>query len=152
MILTLDFDREILLRKPIVWCGRFTNSSPVRRFPSDDSLFGDACNIELSSNNSRYPMSNRNTAALNLDRIHCRAICDEIGERLHYVLKPETSDIPPRLLALIEKLTELECAPSIVPSIDEMSFRPNPKPANRAKPSVDPVLHASNRLSVSACS
>jgi hypothetical protein len=95
-------------------------------------------------------MSSGNTAALNLDHIHCRAICDEIGERLHYVLKPETSDIPSRLLTLIERLAELECAPSIVPSIDEMSFRPNLRIANQVKPSIDPVLPATNRLSVSA--
>jgi hypothetical protein len=71
----------------------------------------------------------QNAALLSLDHTHCRAICDEIGERLGFVLKPATSDIPPRLLYLIRRLAELEqadlpqldSAPSIAPSIEEMS-------------------------------
>jgi hypothetical protein len=70
-----------------------------------------------------------NAASLNLDHTHCRAICDEIGERLGFILKQTASDIPPRLLYLIGKLAELdsaalprlESAPSIVPSIEDMS-------------------------------
>jgi hypothetical protein len=73
-------------------------------------------------------MAMQNAACLNLDHTHCRAICDEIGERLHFIMKP-ASDIPPRLLDLIDRLAELEKsdlprlkrAPSIVPSIDEIS-------------------------------
>jgi hypothetical protein len=69
-------------------------------------------------------------ALLNLDHTHCRAICDEIGERLGFILKPAASDIPPRLLYLIGKLAELEkaelpqleLAPSIVPSIEDISY------------------------------
>jgi hypothetical protein len=69
-------------------------------------------------------------ALLNLDHTHCRAICDEIGERLGFILKPSASDIPPRLLYLIAKLAELEkadlpqleLAPSIVPSIEDISY------------------------------
>jgi hypothetical protein len=71
----------------------------------------------------------QNTALLNLDHTHCRAICDEIGERLGFVLKP-TADIPPRLLYLIGRLAELEQAdlpqlepaPSIVPSIEDVWY------------------------------
>jgi hypothetical protein len=71
----------------------------------------------------------QNAAYLNLDHVHCRAICDEIGERLSFVMTPAASDIPPRLLYLIGKLAELEKAdlprldssPSILPSIEEMS-------------------------------
>lgn len=71
----------------------------------------------------------QNAALMNLDPAHCRAICDEIGERLGFILKATASDIPPRLLYLIGKLAELEkadlprleLAPSIVPSIEEMS-------------------------------
>jgi hypothetical protein len=59
--------------------------------------------------------------ALALDQVHCRAICNEIGERLRYVLSQDPSPIPPRLNELIDKLMEMEQAPSIVPSIDEMS-------------------------------
>ncbi|MDE2329848.1 MAG: hypothetical protein KGK16_03585 [Bradyrhizobium sp.] len=73
-------------------------------------------------------MPTQNAALLNLDHTHCRAICDEIGERLQFIIKPAT-DIPPRLLDLIGRLAELEkadlprlaAAPSIVPSTDEMS-------------------------------
>jgi hypothetical protein len=73
-------------------------------------------------------MPKQNAALLNLDHAHCRAICDEIGERLAFVMKP-AADIPPRLLDLIGKLAaldhsavpRLESAPSIVPSIEEMS-------------------------------
>jgi hypothetical protein len=73
-------------------------------------------------------MAMQNAAFLNLDHTHCRAICDEIGERLHFIMKP-ASDIPPRLLDLIGRLAELEKSdlprldrtPSIVPSIEEIS-------------------------------
>lgn len=73
-------------------------------------------------------MAMQNAAFLNLDHTHCRAICDEIGQRLDFIMKP-ASDIPPRLLYLIDRLAELEKAdlprleraPSIVPSIEEMS-------------------------------
>lgn len=73
-------------------------------------------------------MPMQNAAFLHLDHMHCRAICDEIGERLHFIMKP-ASDIPLRLLDLIGRLAELEKsdlprlerAPSIVPSIDEIS-------------------------------
>jgi hypothetical protein len=67
-------------------------------------------------------MPNRNAAALVLDPTHCHAICEEIGERLRAVLKPEASEIPPRLLVLLDRLAQLDEAPSIAPSIDEMAF------------------------------
>jgi hypothetical protein len=69
------------------------------------------------------------TNFLVLDHIHCRAICDEIGERFGTILKPDTSELPPLLSTLMEKLAELESgeaqsgrAPSIVPCIEEMLF------------------------------
>jgi hypothetical protein len=75
-------------------------------------------------------MRKLNAANLVLDSTHCRAICDEIGERLRSVLKPATSDVPPRLLDLIGRLAVLEqrdllpveLAPSIVPSGEEVSL------------------------------
>ena len=36
---------------------------------------------------------------------HCRAICEEIGERLALVLRPET-ELPPSLAELLERLAE----------------------------------------------
>jgi hypothetical protein len=95
-------------------------------------------------------MPNRNAEALALDHIHCRAICDEIGERLRQVLKPEALEIPQRLLTLLDRLAELEQAPSIVPSIDEMSFLRCPKPSARITRSTDPALPATNRKLASA--
>jgi hypothetical protein len=74
-------------------------------------------------------MPDRNARALMLDHKHCRAICDEVGDRLRYALNQETPEIPPRLLALIDQLARLENgdpvpsspSPSIAPSIDEMT-------------------------------
>jgi hypothetical protein len=76
-------------------------------------------------------MPDRNARALMLDHKHCRAICDEVGDRLRYTLNQETSETPPRLLALIDQLARLEndapvplqLSPSIAPSIDEMATR-----------------------------
>jgi hypothetical protein len=62
-----------------------------------------------------------------IDHDHCRAICNEIGERLRYMLNRETLSIPQHLLALVRRLDELDSvpvvlAPSIVPSIEETLF------------------------------
>ena len=67
-------------------------------------------------------------ADLLLDHVHCRAICDEIGERLREVLKPEVPALPSYLCRLIDRLAELESepAPSIVPSMDDIYFDEQP--------------------------
>jgi hypothetical protein len=88
--------------------------------------------------------------ALALDHTHCCAICEEIGERLRQVLKPESLEIPQRLLALLDRLSELDEAPSIVPSIDETSFRERLDPVTRITRSTDQTVRATNRKSVSA--
>ena len=93
-------------------------------------------------------MLGRNAAELLIDSTHCRAICDEIGDRLRDVFKREASEVPARLVRLIDQLAELEGAPSIVPSIEEMSFA-DAGPSIRVKRSADPVLPATNRLSAS---
>jgi hypothetical protein len=90
-------------------------------------------------------MPQRNAEALTLDHIHCRAICDEIGERFRQVLKPEGSEIPQRLLALLDRLAELEQAPSIVPSMDDMYFPRFPESPARITRSADPALPATSR-------
>jgi hypothetical protein len=95
-------------------------------------------------------MPYRNAEALALDHVHCRAICEEIGERLRQVLKPDALKIPQRLLALLDRLRELDEAPSIVPSIDETSFPQRLDPATRITRSTDPTLRATNRKSASA--
>jgi hypothetical protein len=67
-------------------------------------------------------MAARDHAGLALDSTHCRAICDEIGERLRCALSREACEIPPFLRELVDRLAGLERvdAPSIVPSIDDM--------------------------------
>jgi hypothetical protein len=62
-------------------------------------------------------------AGLQIETIHARAICDEIGERLRTVLRRDVGDdLPPRLRYLMEQLAKAddEASPSIVPSLDEM--------------------------------
>ena len=70
---------------------------------------------------------------LEIDSIHSRAICDEIGERLRTILRPETGDLPVRLQVLIDRLADQErqLAPSIVPELDDMIWQPSPA-ASRA--------------------
>ena len=67
-------------------------------------------------------MSSQKALALQIDSGHCRAICDEIGDRLRIVLDKETSEVPQQLRLLIDRLAELdvEQAPSIVPAMDDM--------------------------------
>jgi hypothetical protein len=89
-------------------------------------------------------MSKRNAEALALDHVHCRAICDEIGERFSQILKPEASQIPQSLLALLDRLAELEHAPSIVPSMDEMCVPRSPEPYARITRSTDLALPATS--------
>ena len=77
-----------------------------------------------------WTMLKLSAADLPLDHTHSRAICDEIGERLRTILKPDGSELPPRLLALIEKLAQLETgndipymrAPPTAPSLEDMNF------------------------------
>jgi hypothetical protein len=67
-------------------------------------------------------MSSRKTLQLQLDSGHCRAICDEIGERLRIILDREADEIPQRLRLLTDRLAELDGAqaPSIVPAMGDM--------------------------------
>jgi hypothetical protein len=95
-------------------------------------------------------MPNRNPEAIALDYAHCRAICDEIGERLREVLKPEALEIPQRLRELLDRLAQMEQAPSIVPSIDEISAPRRREPFASVTRSTDPALPATNRRLASA--
>jgi len=63
---------------------------------------------------------------IEIDSSHCRAICEEIGERLRKILDREATALPPRLQLLLERLAEQDLveAPSIVPSIDGMVWQP----------------------------
>lgn len=60
-----------------------------------------------------------------LDSEHCRAICEEIGARLRMVLPCETAVLPVRLQILMDRLAKLDettMTPSIVPSMDDLTW------------------------------
>ncbi|HEV7409094.1 MAG TPA: hypothetical protein VGO01_11470 [Bradyrhizobium sp.] len=67
-------------------------------------------------------MSSQEALPLQIDSGHCRAICDEIGDRLRILLDKEPGEIPQYLRLLMDRLAELdgERAPSIVPAMDDM--------------------------------
>ncbi|MHB8268492.1 hypothetical protein [Bradyrhizobium sp.] len=67
-------------------------------------------------------MSSQKTLPLQIDSGHCRAICDEIGDRLRILLDKEAGEIPQRLRLLIDRLAELDGAqaPSIVPAMEDI--------------------------------
>ena len=74
-----------------------------------------------------------NQSQLQIDSTHCRAICEEIGWRLHAILARETPALPPRLQLLMDRLAEQdrEMSPSIVPSMHDMVWP--------AAPVADPI-------------
>ena len=65
---------------------------------------------------------------LKIDSSHCRAICDEIGDRLRAMLDRDSPALPLRLRLLMDRLAEQdsEFAPSIAPSMDDMVWQPVP--------------------------
>jgi hypothetical protein len=65
---------------------------------------------------------------LQLDSSHCRAICDEIGERLRMMLDREAAPLPSRLQVLMLRLFERDLvqAASIAPAIDDMVWQMEP--------------------------
>ncbi|HXO68573.1 MAG TPA: hypothetical protein VN838_06385 [Bradyrhizobium sp.] len=67
-------------------------------------------------------MSNQKALPLQMDSGHCRAICDEIGDRLRILLDKEAGEVPQHLRLLLDRLAELDGvpAPSIVPAMDDM--------------------------------
>ena len=66
------------------------------------------------------------TNQLQIDGLHGRAICDEIGERLQIMLRPDAAELPARLQILIDRLADQDrqLAPSIVPDPDDMIWQP----------------------------
>ena len=43
---------------------------------------------------------------IQIDRIHSGAVCEEMGDRLSVALGPQSVELPPRLLALIDQLAK----------------------------------------------
>jgi hypothetical protein len=60
-------------------------------------------------------------SAVRISSEHCRAICDEVGDRLRLYLDGSSAAPSQRIMALLRELerNELE-APSIVPSLEDM--------------------------------
>jgi hypothetical protein len=67
---------------------------------------------------------------LQIDSLHCRAICEEIGERLRIALGPAPRALPVRLQLLMAQLVDQDrkLAPSIVPSQEDMTWLPEAAP------------------------
>ena len=59
---------------------------------------------------------------MQMDAVHTREICAEIGDRLREILRRDVSELPPRLQHLMERLAEAdrETSPSLVPSLEDM--------------------------------
>ena len=69
-------------------------------------------------------MPSANLVQVHLDSEHCRAICDEIGERLRAVLSTNGSELPLQLRRLLTRLEALDWeSPSIAPSMEDMQWR-----------------------------
>ena len=64
---------------------------------------------------------------LQIDDLHCRAICDEISDRLRMALGSRSGVLPVRLQILMAQLAAQDraLAPSIVPSLDDMVRQPD---------------------------
>ena len=55
--------------------------------------------------------------AIRLDHRTSLAICEGIGERLRDMLKPNATPLPQHLQELMNRLKEIEDAPSITPDV-----------------------------------
>ncbi len=64
--------------------------------------------------------------AIQIDELHCRAICEEIGDRLRTALAPGLTALPVRLQILMAQLAAQDraLAPSVVPSMEDMVLQP----------------------------
>jgi hypothetical protein len=87
-------------------------------------------------------MSSQKALPVQIDSGHCRAICDEIGDRLRILLDKEASALPQQLRLLIDRLAELdgEQAPSIVPSMADMTVWPTAACRFRAESPPSPAI------------
>jgi hypothetical protein len=73
---------------------------------------------------------------MQIDAVHSREICAEIGDRLREILRREaTSELPIRLQALMERLAEAdrETSPSLAPSLEDMIWQQPMDPARRSR-------------------
>jgi len=59
----------------------------------------------------RHPASPND---IQIDRIHSGAVCEEMGDRLLVALGPQSIELPPPLLALIDQLAKVETHESMI--------------------------------------
>jgi hypothetical protein len=45
---------------------------------------------------------------IQIDHVHCGAVCREIGEVLSVKLGPQSTELPPRLLDLMQQMAKAE--------------------------------------------
>jgi hypothetical protein len=84
-------------------------------------------------------MLTRTGVNMQIDAVHSREICAEIGDRLREILRREASELPPRLRYLMERLAEAdrETSPSLVPSLEDMTWQ---EPVDRRHEGFDQQL------------
>ena len=96
--------------------------------PTDiiERIYGCWSGLELHFRIERSDTSMQRMPAPNIqiDSVHCRAICEEIGFRLNQFLNVEASELPPQLNRLLDQLRrqDEEDSPSIAPSLEEMEL------------------------------
>jgi hypothetical protein len=92
-------------------------------------IYGCRSGIELHFRIERSDTSMQRVFGPNIqiDSVHCRAICEEIGYRLNQFLDVEALALPPQLNWLLDQLRrqEEEDSPSIAPSLEEMEMLEN---------------------------
>ena len=67
----------------------------------------------------KYPLAHGYDPLPVLEPKHCRAICNEIGDRLGQSMARDASPMPMRLRRLLDRFAELDGeAPSIVPDLE----------------------------------
>jgi hypothetical protein len=103
---------------------RNASRSNAARIAADSLKFDAYCLCKKSLRKKTMGTQNE----LKIDSSHCRAICDEIGDRLRAMLDRELPAMPLRLRLLMDRLAEQdsEFAPSIAPSMDDMVWQPVP--------------------------
>ena len=74
---------------------------------------------------------------LQIDSSHCRAICDEIGERLRFMLDRTATTLPPRLQVLMLRLAAQDLAGSASRAAEVNGLRHEP-----VKDRTGPILAA----------
>jgi len=97
----------------------FTNCSSCFAFEQAEPAVLGYVVFEFNLSGQRMPGP---ASSIDIDNVHCRAICDEIGYRLRLDLQGESPGLPPKLAALLEQLQrqDLAAAPSIAPSLDDL--------------------------------